>query len=102
MLRAEVRKLIEKVTELLEIRYGHQRVVELLAKENKRIREDNQRLMLQNNKLFDRLMARNFESYAVYREDTEEIPGNSYIGSHDEPILDESNIGEVIEDETIR
>ena len=47
-------------------------------------------------------MARNFESYAIYREDTEEIPGNPYIGSHDEPILDESNIGEVIEDETIR
>lgn len=101
MLRAEVRNMITAVKELISTTYGTGRVLDLLAKENQRLREDNRRLAGQNKQFMDRLMARNFESYATYTEpEPEEAnPFNSIRSSH-EPIEDEQNIGEVVEDET--
>lgn len=90
-----LKELIVEIRENLALRYGHERVLELMSKENCRLREENKRLVLQNNKLMDRLMARDFESYANYKEDEE----NGMVfstGSKNEPLLDDSFIGEVI------
>ena len=97
MLKTEIRQLIKSVNELLGSNYGHSRVLELLSKENRRLREDNRRLVTQSNKLMDRLMARNFESYATYKEDEGDV-GPFSIGSKNEPFKDESIIGEVVEE----
>jgi len=104
-LRRDVKTLLVRVTQLLEETYGHRRVMDLLSKENQRLREENQRMRIQNNQLFDRLMARNFEAYAVYKEeDTPSGASNPYfsMGSNNEPNQNEANIGEVVEDETVR
>ena len=96
MLRHEVRELLTEIRENLAMRYGHERVLDLLTKENRGLREHIRNQTLQLNKLMDRLMARNFESYANYKE-TEDEPSISWSGSNIEPIQDEGNIGEVIE-----
>ena len=97
MLRKEVRELLTEIRENLAMRYGHERVLELLTKENRRLRESIRQQTTQINKLMDRLMARDFESYANYKE-TENEGTMFSIGSNIEPIKDESFIGEVIEE----
>jgi len=99
-LRSEVASLAGQVARFQDVQLGQDKVINLLAKENQRIREDNRRLVGQLNKLFDRLMARNFESYANYRGDPEEANPFTSIDSPYEQIEDEQNIGEVVEDET--
>ena len=96
MLRKDVRELTKEIKENLTMRYGHERVLDLLTKENRRLREHVREQTLQINKLMDRLMARNFESYANYKETENESP-ISWNGSNIEPNQDEGNIGEVIE-----
>jgi hypothetical protein len=73
-----------------------------MTKENRRLRDENQRLVLQNNKLFDRLMAKSFEAYSTFKDDPEELNPFISTGSNYEPHLDEQNIGEVVDDETVR
>jgi len=95
-LRKEVRELIELVRERFEQNYGHERVMDLLVKENRRLQEQVRQGILQTNKLMDRLMAKDFESYATYKEEDE---GQIFsTGSKNERVEDESNIGEVIEE----
>ena len=97
MLRRDVRELTKEIKENLTMRYGHERVLDLLTKENRRLTEHIRDQRLQINKLMDRLMARDFESYANYKE-TEDEPTTFLSGSIIEPHQDEGNIGEVIEE----
>lgn len=96
MLRKQLRELIELVRESHKTDYGHQRVLDLLTKENRRQQETIRQQTLQINKLMDRLMAKDFESYASYKETEDDVELFS-VGSKNEPLEDESNIGEVIE-----
>ena len=93
-LKKEVRELLNTVKDDLTLRYGHERVLDILTKENRRLRDENRRLILYNNKLMDRFMAKDFESYATYKEEEDVVYS---IDSKNEPDLDDSLIGEVIE-----
>ena len=96
-LKSEVRELLKEVRENLVMRYGHERVLDILTKENRRLQEQARQSTLQINKLMDRLMAKDFESYANYKE-TEDEGEIFSTGSNDEPLKDESLTGEVIEE----
>ena len=101
----ETKRLLRSVNEFLSQTYGHQRVMDLLSKENQRLREENQGLRLRIEQLLDRLMAKDLESFAHFKtEVTSErsITMPLSIDSTYEPTEDEGNIGEVIQDETGR
>lgn len=86
--------------------FGLKRIVGLLESVERKLDElllDNGqvgRLEEQNNKLFDRLMAVDWEKFAYLREEKDTGSSNSlrYIIP---PTSDESNIGEVLTDEDI-
>lgn len=60
-----------------------------------------QRLLDQNKELMDRLMSRNWESYATYSPDVHNrIEAGEDIES-DKPIMDEGNAGEILSDEDL-
>lgn len=97
-LKKDVEALVTAVTRDLKLRYGHERVLDILTKENKRLREENKRLTLVNAQLLDRLMARNLPEYATAKTDLSEDWTNPFSSdSPYEPLQDEGNIGEVIE-----
>ena len=96
-LRSELRELLKEIKENLSLRYGHERVLGILEKVNRRLVDENRRLQTQNNKLMDRMMAKGFESYATYKEDDPDEVGLFLTDSKNEPLEDESNTGEVIE-----
>jgi hypothetical protein len=95
--RTELKSIMERVEKHLAFNYGHQRVLEMLQDENARLREENNRLIGTNNKLLDRLMARDFEQFAVYQEPE---PGEYVVSNDANPEQDETNIGEVVDNAT--
>ena len=97
-LRKEVIGLVKEVKENLSLRYGHERVLQILSEENQRLREEIRRLTTQNERVLDRLMAKDFESYSTYKAEDPELVGPFSIDSKFEPLKDEANIGEVIEE----
>ncbi len=97
-LRKDVRILVNEITTNLKLRYGHERILDLLTKENRRLREENRSLVNDRNKLLDRLMAKDFTQYSVYTEDPAEEFGTFSNDSKNESLEDEANIGEVIEE----
>lgn len=90
------RERLSSLQESVAVKYGHERVLDLLSKENKRLHERLRAANIRIEKLLDRLMARDFESYATYKTE-EEGETFSTVSNH-EPLQDESNIGEVIEE----
>ena len=96
--RTKVINLMEQVNKHLEFSYGHERVLELLSKDNDRLVTENRRLVSANEKLLDRLMARNFEQFATYSE-----PENEFVTPYETTVQidrNEDNIGEVVDDAT--
>lgn len=60
-----------------------------------------QRLLDQNKELMDRLMSRNWESYAAYSPDVHNRLDTDEDIEPDKPIMDEGNVGEILSDEEL-
>ena len=93
----ELKEKLAEVSQKLTQHYGHEVAMQLLSETNDRLVAENERLTRMNDRLLDRLMARDFEKYALYREEPDVAVG---FGEELEPTSDEANVGEVIEDET--
>jgi hypothetical protein len=95
--KTELKILMEQVREYMRVSYGHERVLEILSEDNERLKEEIRRLTRVNERLLDRVMARDFETFGSYSEPLEESSG---VPFHEDrsPFQMEENIGEEIED----
>lgn len=85
--REEVRSFIKKVEQFILEDGNSVKLIELLEKENTSLRE-------QNELLFNKLMARNFEEYAVYKTEGNEFHPPEKI----DPLADETLAGDIVDE----